>query len=146
MFYDRNGLPSHGIQAYGLFGDTLMSLRLVLFGKMVRVLSFRLLKRPKQYFQGVSERPCFLSGMKLSSFLKLALAATSWSIRAVESAAVADPCAGLAGRKWVNPAEVRACFASYKVDPAVKENVGIPTFFYPNLWRLFHPLDHRGYQ
>ena len=34
-----------------------------------------------------------------------------------------DPCATIAGKKWVSPSEVRACFTSFKVDPVEKENV-----------------------
>jgi hypothetical protein len=35
----------------------------------------------------------------------------------------ADPCAVIGGKKWVAPADVRACFSSFKVDPAIKSNV-----------------------
>lgn len=34
-----------------------------------------------------------------------------------------DPCAAIAGQKWVAPADLRACFTSVKVDPVIKENV-----------------------
>ncbi|PPQ63478.1 hypothetical protein CVT24_005135 [Panaeolus cyanescens] len=34
-----------------------------------------------------------------------------------------DPCADIAGKKWVTPAQVRACFTSFPVDPKVKANV-----------------------
>lgn len=34
-----------------------------------------------------------------------------------------DPCAAIAGKKWVAPKEVRACFGSFKVDPTLKSNV-----------------------
>ena len=35
-----------------------------------------------------------------------------------------DPCAAIAGKEWVAPSDVRACFTSFKVDPVEKENVG----------------------
>ena len=35
-----------------------------------------------------------------------------------------DPCAAIAGKKWVAPSDVRACFASFQVDPDEKTNVG----------------------
>ncbi|KAI0792260.1 hypothetical protein C8Q75DRAFT_792008 [Abortiporus biennis] len=34
-----------------------------------------------------------------------------------------DPCAAIAGQKWVAPKDVRACFTSFKVDPVVKANI-----------------------
>ncbi|KAF7360569.1 Peptidase S41 family protein ustP [Mycena venus] len=34
-----------------------------------------------------------------------------------------DPCAVIGGQKWVAPADVRACFSSFKVDPAIKSNI-----------------------
>ncbi|KAF5337318.1 hypothetical protein D9611_003167 [Ephemerocybe angulata] len=39
------------------------------------------------------------------------------------SAASKDPCAKIGGQKWVAPADVRACFTSYKVDETVKSNI-----------------------
>jgi hypothetical protein len=36
-----------------------------------------------------------------------------------------DPCAKISGKKWVAPADVRACFASFKVDPVEKTNVRV---------------------
>ncbi|KAJ7938885.1 hypothetical protein B0H13DRAFT_1587297, partial [Mycena leptocephala] len=35
----------------------------------------------------------------------------------------ADPCAVIGGKEWLTPADVRACFSSFKVDPAIKSNV-----------------------
>ncbi|KAJ7501967.1 hypothetical protein B0H11DRAFT_2171208 [Mycena galericulata] len=35
----------------------------------------------------------------------------------------ADPCAIIGGKKWVAPADLRACFSSFKVDPAIKSNI-----------------------
>ena len=35
----------------------------------------------------------------------------------------ADPCTEIAGKKWVAPADVRACFTSFEVDPVIKSNV-----------------------
>ncbi|KAJ7485636.1 hypothetical protein FB451DRAFT_1027378 [Mycena latifolia] len=34
-----------------------------------------------------------------------------------------DPCAVIGGKKWVAPKDVRACFSSFKVDPAIKSNI-----------------------
>ncbi|KAJ7167423.1 hypothetical protein C8R43DRAFT_985248 [Mycena crocata] len=34
-----------------------------------------------------------------------------------------DPCAVIGGQKWVAPKDVRACFSSFKVDPAIKSNI-----------------------
>ncbi|KIM38039.1 hypothetical protein M413DRAFT_448078 [Hebeloma cylindrosporum] len=34
-----------------------------------------------------------------------------------------DPCAAIAGQKWVAPKDLRACFTSVKVNPAIKENI-----------------------
>jgi len=34
-----------------------------------------------------------------------------------------DLCAAIAGKEWVAPRDVRACFTSFEVDPAVKENI-----------------------
>ncbi|KAF5371736.1 hypothetical protein D9758_003448 [Tetrapyrgos nigripes] len=34
-----------------------------------------------------------------------------------------DPCANIGGQKWVDPADLRACFTSVPVDPAIKENI-----------------------
>ncbi|GBE83957.1 hypothetical protein SCP_0510160 [Sparassis crispa] len=35
----------------------------------------------------------------------------------------ADPCAVIAGKKWVSPQEVRDCFTSFPVDPEIKDNI-----------------------
>lgn len=34
-----------------------------------------------------------------------------------------DPCAAIAGQKWVAPSDVRACFNSIPVDASTKANV-----------------------
>ncbi|KAF9479493.1 hypothetical protein BDN70DRAFT_932553 [Pholiota conissans] len=34
-----------------------------------------------------------------------------------------DPCAAIAGQKWVAPSALRACFTSVKVDPVIKDNI-----------------------
>ncbi|RDB28060.1 Peptidase S41 family protein ustP [Hypsizygus marmoreus] len=34
-----------------------------------------------------------------------------------------DPCAAIAGKKWVAPKDVRACYSSIKVDPTLKANI-----------------------
>ncbi len=39
----------------------------------------------------------------------------------------ADPCAAIGNKTWVAPSEVRACFKSFPVDPAVKANVSLTT-------------------
>lgn len=49
-----------------------------------------------------------------------AVALACWLVIA---AAKADPCAVIGGQKWVAPSDVRACFTSFKVDPAVKSNI-----------------------
>ena len=35
-----------------------------------------------------------------------------------------DPCAAIAGQKWVAPSDARACLASFQVEPVEKANVG----------------------
>ncbi|KAJ7511260.1 hypothetical protein B0H11DRAFT_2152160 [Mycena galericulata] len=35
----------------------------------------------------------------------------------------ADPCAIIGGTEWAAPADVRACFSSFNVDPAIKSNI-----------------------
>ena len=35
----------------------------------------------------------------------------------------ADPCVAIAGKKWVAPSDVRACYSSFGVDPVIKTNV-----------------------
>lgn len=42
---------------------------------------------------------------------------------ALDARAPADPCAAIGGQKWVAPSDVRKCFTSFAVDPAVKANV-----------------------
>ncbi|EEB93950.1 hypothetical protein MPER_07325, partial [Moniliophthora perniciosa FA553] len=37
--------------------------------------------------------------------------------------APADPCATIAGQKWVAPRDLKACYESFKVDPALKDNI-----------------------
>lgn len=65
-----------------------------------------------------------------ASFVAVAAAA---SITAVERAA--DPCAAIAGQKWVAPSALRACFTSVKVDPTIKENVRTFLFLYLKIGR-----------
>ena len=45
------------------------------------------------------------------------------ALAALGSATASDPCAAIAGKKWVAPKDVRACFTSFKVDPEIKANV-----------------------
>ena len=58
----------------------------------------------------------------LSAFLVSAtlVAADGANVLAARSA---DPCAAIAGKKWVAPKDVRACFSHFPVDPAIKANV-----------------------
>ncbi|KAF7316315.1 Peptidase S41 family protein ustP [Mycena indigotica] len=37
--------------------------------------------------------------------------------------AATDPCATIGGKKWASPKDVRACLSSFKLDPAIKNNV-----------------------
>ncbi|KAF8198537.1 hypothetical protein BJ912DRAFT_1074631 [Pholiota molesta] len=64
----------------------------------------------------------FLS--KIHSFLLVAgfvAAAATASVDVAEREA--DPCAAIGGQRWVAPSAVRACFASIKVDPVIKNNI-----------------------
>lgn len=36
-----------------------------------------------------------------------------------------DPCAAIAGKKWVSPHEARSCMFSFPVDEEIKDNVNI---------------------
>ncbi|KAF8960420.1 hypothetical protein BDZ97DRAFT_1307262 [Flammula alnicola] len=58
------------------------------------------------------------------SFLLVASLAAAAAATAVDVATrAADPCAIIAGQKWVAPKDLRACFTSVKVDPTIKENI-----------------------
>ena len=46
------------------------------------------------------------------------------ALPSIKDARAPDPCAAIAGKKWVAPSDVRACFTSFQVDPAEKTNVG----------------------
>jgi len=48
------------------------------------------------------------------------------ALLAVAGESVNDPCAAIAGKKWVHPAEARACLTAFPVDPVVKANVLSP--------------------
>lgn len=39
---------------------------------------------------------------------------------------VPDPCAAIAGKKWVLPQEARACMSAFPLDPLIKANVRLP--------------------
>ncbi|KAK7047451.1 hypothetical protein VNI00_006682 [Paramarasmius palmivorus] len=39
------------------------------------------------------------------------------------SPAPADPCTTIAGQKWVSPRDLKACYESFELDPAVKDNI-----------------------
>jgi hypothetical protein len=53
----------------------------------------------------------------LHSFVALAL------VLASGVAAAPDPCTKIGGKKWVAPADVRACYKSYKLDDTIRNNV-----------------------
>jgi len=36
-----------------------------------------------------------------------------------------DACATIGGKKWADPADVRACYRSFEVDPVLKANVWV---------------------
>lgn len=60
----------------------------------------------------------------LSAFFASAtLAAADANVLDVRAA---DPCAAIAGKTWVAPKDVRACYTHFKVDPAIKANVSLP--------------------
>jgi len=46
------------------------------------------------------------------------------ALPSINHARALDPCAAIAGQKWVAPSDVRACFTSFQVDPDEKTNVG----------------------
>lgn len=54
-----------------------------------------------------------------------------FSLPAIKNPRDSDPCAAIAGQKWVAPADVRACFTSFKVDPVEQANVSNPSFVLP---------------
>lgn len=60
----------------------------------------------------------------MRSFATAALSALS--VAAFVSALPSDPCAKIAGQKWVSPRDVRACYSSFKVDQKEKSNVSNP--------------------
>ena len=53
----------------------------------------------------------------LQSFVALALALASGT------AAAPDACAKIGGKKWVAPADVRACYKAFRLDNTIKDNV-----------------------
>ena len=48
----------------------------------------------------------------------------SLALSGIKDTRVPDPCAAIAGQKWVAPSDVRACLTSFQVDPVEKANVG----------------------
>lgn len=52
-----------------------------------------------------------------------AFAGLSFASAAVLDERAPDPCATIAGQKWVAPKDVRACYSSIKVDEALKSNI-----------------------
>ncbi|CAL1699095.1 unnamed protein product [Somion occarium] len=65
-----------------------------------------------------------LSFVSFVSFVLAGILAASASASEGELALRAiDPCAAIAGQKWVSPRDVRACFTSFKVDPDIKANI-----------------------
>lgn len=75
----------------------------------------------------------------------LTVSLVSAALAALGTAAASDPCAAIAGKKWVAPKDVRACFTSFQVDPEIKANV---SYWYPQYLVLFltRTLDCRGRQ
>jgi hypothetical protein len=57
------------------------------------------------------------------SFLIVASFVAVHAADAPQPQRASDPCATIAGQKWVAPKDLRACFTSVKVDPVIKENV-----------------------
>jgi dolichol kinase len=47
---------------------------------------------------------------------------------ALSGASAGDPCAAIAGKKWVSPQQARSCLGSFSVDKDIKDNVNMPTF------------------
>lgn len=56
-----------------------------------------------------------------SSFWALSWLAVAGNVRTTP---VPDPCAAIAGKKWVLPREARACISAFPLDPLIKANVG----------------------
>lgn len=66
-----------------------------------------------------------LRGLLLSTFI-ICLAGTGFAqqeYQRILTVPVRDPCAKIAGKKWVLPAEARACLTAFPVDPVIKSNV-----------------------
>ncbi|KAG6918602.1 hypothetical protein DXG01_013013 [Tephrocybe rancida] len=61
--------------------------------------------------------------MVFNSRFFAAFAALSIVAAATLEERASDPCAAIAGQKWVAPKDVRACYSSIKVDPTLKTNV-----------------------
>ncbi|TFK48991.1 hypothetical protein OE88DRAFT_1737208 [Heliocybe sulcata] len=66
----------------------------------------------------------------LSIWTRLLLVVASFSFSLASSFGISqeilsvdDPCAGIGGKKWVSPGDVRRCFESFPVDPKVKANI-----------------------
>lgn len=54
---------------------------------------------------------------------------TLWSISAhAYHIPLPDPCAAIAGEKWILPREARACMSSFQLDPVIKSNVSLDFF------------------
>lgn len=62
-------------------------------------------------------------GVAIGCLLSSALSALGASVDNTLVVKAVDPCAAIAGQKWVAPKDVRACFTSFKVDPVIKANV-----------------------
>ena len=58
------------------------------------------------------------------------------ALPSVKDSRAADPCAAIAGQKWVAPSDVRACLTSFQVNPVEKANVG---YYYSLPHRTFFP-------
>ena len=68
--------------------------------------------------------------MQLATSLVLAALAVFSAAGSLRTSAALDPCAAIAGKKWVAPKDVRACFTSLKVNPDIKANVSCSTLLW----------------
>lgn len=64
-----------------------------------------------------------ISYVLVTGLLVLAPPVASLGLDIIPREPAADPCTVIAGKTWVAPQDVRACFQSSKVDEVAKENV-----------------------
>ncbi|KAG5642979.1 hypothetical protein DXG03_001827, partial [Asterophora parasitica] len=60
---------------------------------------------------------------KFLAFVAASLSLVGAAVLEESHRAPVDPCATVAGKKWVSPKEVRACYQSIKVDETLKGNI-----------------------